>query len=394
MRLSLFLTVLLAGGPALASGQTPALLAPGVALPPDTARSRQLLGSLRGFLTHLNQPAAPNPAGPAPARPEDELLLDELRNLDQSRPPLAATTYTTQLLSVVALDSGRYLMQLGSLGLAEGRPVLRASYDLLARPAGGPAGSFTFGSPLRANSRAWASLRVGRCTFRLPKAPTPADKAAARAYAQRVAAYDQHLGTATPRTEVFCCASLPEALGLAGVAYKADYAGQAQGSLSARAPQQLLVLYAEGPLAAFDPHDLWHQRLRNVVPAATINKAVDEGCAFRYGGSWGLSWAQILSQFQAWAATQPNPDWLRLYQDKVNYAGKSQRPLLVSYTLNALLIEELERTQGFGAVRQLLTCGRYEPGNENYLRALNQVAGITAATFNARMAQLVRASRP
>ena len=391
MRFSTLLLLVLAGSPVLAFGQAAPLVAPGIPLLADTTLNRQLVGSLRGFLAHLNQPAGPNPYRPAPARPEDELLLDELRALDQSRPPLAATTYTTQLLNVVALDSGRYLAQLGSLGLAEGRPVLRASYDLLARPAGGPTGRFTFGSPLRANSRAWASLRVGRCTFRFPGGP---DKAAARAYARRVAAFDQHLGNATEQTEVFCCASLPEALRLAGLPYQADYAGQARGVLSARGPQRLLVLYADGPLAAFDPHDLWHQRLRNVVPAAAINKPVDEGCAFRYGGSWGLTWPQILGQFQAWAATQPDADWLHLYQNKVNYAAKPQRPLLVSYTLNALLVEELERTKGFGAVRQLLTCGQYEPGNENYFRALREVAGITPATFNAYMARLVRASRP
>lgn len=280
-------------------------------------------------------------------------------------------------------------MQLGSLGVApDGQPVLRATCELLARRAA-PGGRFTFASPLRARTQAWRSTRFGACTFRYA---TALDRKAAATYAHYLADFDRRLHGSDWPTEVFCCADLPEALRLAGISYKADYSGYAHSSLSARANHHLLVLDATAN--RFDPHDLWHQRLRNVVPDATINKAVDEGCAFRYAGSWGLTWPQILSEFKAWAATQPNPDWLRLYQDKVNYAPKSQKPLLVSYTLNALLIEEVEREKGFGAVQQLLTCGKYEQSNENYLRALTQVTGITPATFNAHMDRLVRESRP
>lgn len=384
--------VLLLGRLAGAYGQAsslaaPALVvAPGLHLPADTAVAQQLPAALAGLLVARSQ--SPNVGAylPTPAQPEDFMLLDELYGLEQPRPALPATSYRPHLLGITDLDSGRYLVQLGSLGLApDGLPVLRATCELLARRT--TPGRFTFASPLRARTQAWHSTRFGACTFRYA---TTLDRKAAATYARYMADFDRRLHSRDWPTEVFCCADLPEVLCLAGITYKADYSGYAHSSLSARANHRLLLLDATAN--RFDPHDLWHQRLRNVVPAASINKAVDEGCAFRYAGSWGLTWPQILTQFKAWAATQPQADWLHLYQEAVNYAPPSQKPLLVSYTLNALIIEQLERDKGFGAVQQLLTCGKMEKGNDNYFRVLTQVAGITQDNFNARVGALVQAS--
>lgn len=366
------------------------MVGPGVRLPADTSVSR-LQKSLASFLAALS-PLALTTAStylPQPARPEDAALLDELQGLTQSRRALADVTYTTQLLGAVPLDSGRYLVQLACLGLAGTTPVVRATYDLLARPGG--ASGFYFSSPLRANTRGWPITQLGNFVFRGPTAP---DRPAAKAYARQATSYDRLLGAPKQLTEVFCCADLPTALRLLGVHYKADYAGSAHNSLSARTPAHLLVLYGEGPLAQFDPHDLWHQRLRNVVPAATINKPVDEGCAFLYGGSWGLSWAQILTQFQAWVAAHPNRDWLAAYDSFANVSTTPRKPLLEAYVLNALLVQQLAQQKGFGAVRQLLACGPYEKSNDNYFRVLGEVAGITRENFNIRITQLIRASHP
>lgn len=373
---------------ALAHGQATTLaVPPGVRLPADTALSRQLLSALNGLLVLQNQPDVPNPYLPTPS-PADAALLDELHGLTTPHRPLESTTYTTQLLNVVVRDSTYCLVQLGSLGVANGAPVLRATYDLLARRT---SGRFTFASPLPERTQAWHRTQMGRVTFHYP---TILDQPAAKKYARQTALYDKKLRNTTQQTDVFCCADLPEALRLLGLAYKADYAGYAHNSLSAREPQQLLVLYAEGPLAQFDPHDLWHQRLRNVVPPAAINKPVDEGCAYLYGGSWGLSWPTILAQFKARAAAQPGRDWLATYDSFTSFGNNPRRPLPEPYVVNALIIQQLERDQGFGAVRQLVACGKYEAGNDNYFRVLAQVAGITKENFNARVNQLIRDSRP
>lgn len=381
-------TALLISYPALAYGQGAVAVAPGVRLPADSAASRQLLASLSGLLRLANKPELPNAYLAPTGLPAEAALLDELRDLDQSRRAPDHTPYSYQLLNAVALDSARYLLQVASMGLHEGTPVLRATVNLLACRA---KTGFAFASPLRLNAAAWRSTTIGNCRFRYQ---TALHRPAAKAYARQVAFFDKKLQAAAWQTELFCCDNLPQALQLLGVAYKADYAGYAHNSLSARAGQQLLVLYAEGPLAKFDPHDLWHQRLRNVLPASRINKPVDEGCAYLYGGSWGIGWPLILRQFQAYAAARPGRDWLGAYDSFASFGADARRPLLEAYVLNALLIQDIERTQGFAGVRQLLGCGKYAKDNENYFRVLEQVAGITKANFNARVTALIQRGKP
>ena len=70
----------------------------------------------------------------------------------------------------------------------------------------------------------------------------------------------------------------------------------------------------------------------------------------------------------------------------------AQPPLLVRYVINALIVRELERTKGFGAVRALVCCGKYEKTNTRYFQTLERVAGITPANFNATVRTLLQAS--
>lgn len=381
------LTALLTGYSALAYGQATALVVPpGVQLATDSVASRQLLTALNGFLKFKNQPDTPNPYISLQPSPADAALLDELRDLEQSRRSLSNILYSNQLLAATPLDSATYLLQIGSLGLANGAPVVHATARLLAHRT---KAGFVIGSPLRATTQAWRSATVGSCMFRYQ---TTLDRTAAKAYAKQVAFFDRKLGVSTWQTELFCCDNLPQALQLVGIDYKADYNGVAHNSLSARGPQQLLVLYAEGPLDQFDPHDLWHQRLRNTMAPSIINKPVDEGCAYLYGGSWGIGWPAILQQFKERVRAQPGKDWLATYDTFAKF-GEPKRPLLEAYVLNALLVQHIERTQGFGAVKRLLGCGKYEKDNALYFQVLEQVAGITKSNFNARMEQLIRESK-
>ena len=104
---------------------------------------------------------------------------------------------------------------------------------------------------------------------------------------------------------------------LIGVDYKSDYAGFAHNSDSGRELDSNIVV--NGTLAPnsikFAPHDLWHDRLHNVLSVAIINRPVDEGSAYLYGGSWGLTWNEILTKFKSFVAANPKANWFSFYQE-------------------------------------------------------------------------------
>jgi len=362
-----------------------ALNAAGPAWPTDSTNVR-LRASLAAFLRVRNEEAARAPLVWPPAALETSALLDELSDLEQntSQP---ANPYQLYLTNAVRLDSANYLLQLAALGVQGQTPQLRASFGLRAKRVNG---RFLLYSPLRANTAAWRQRQIGSVRFHYA---TELPKAAAT-YAKQAAVFDKKLANSSQLTDYYVCENLPTALQLVGLNGKSDYQGYAHNNLSARAPGQLLVLSGDSGPDQFDPHDLWHRQLRNVLAAKLINKAVDEGCAFSYGGSWGLSWPVILRQFRAYAQARPQEDWLATYPTAASVSTGTQRPLLVRYVLNALIVQQLERTKGFAAVKELLSCGPYEPTSARYFQTLERVAGISPANFNATVQTLLTAAQP
>ena len=387
MRMKFFtaaLVLALLGGyrPAARAQASFGLNAAGPAWPTDPASTR-LRAALDAFLPLCQDSAARAAYLWLPTALETMALLDELADLKlNAGPPAATRLYLTNL---VRLDSANYRLQLAALGTQGPVPQLQASFGLDAKLAGG---KFLFYSPLARQTAAWHTRRLGAVRFHYP---TVLPRKAAAAYAAQAAAFDRKLGNAGQQTDFYCCDDLPTALQALGLTHQADYQGQAHGSLSARQPGRLLVVSGDDGPDQFDPHDLWHQRLRNVVAPAGINKAADEGCAFLYGGSWGIGWPLILKQFRAYAQARPAEDWFGTYASGASVSTGAQPPLLVRYVINALIVRELERTKSFGAVRALVCCGKYEKTNTRYFQTLERVAGITPANFNATVRTLLQA---
>jgi hypothetical protein len=165
-----------------------------------------------------------------------------------------------------------------------------------------------------------------------------------------------------------------------GVDYKAYYNGRSYSSTSATYHDSLLIL--NGTVSSefndIDPHDVWHSRLHKVVSSEVLNKPVDEGTAYLYGGSWGLTWEDILRKFKAFAAADPNADWLTLYNESTNFDEKAKYPLNVDFAKN------LKRKRNVGCYcmgrmwktgerqRQLLQkTGRTNRNNEGYIHKRN-----------------------
>ena len=58
----------------------------------------------------------------------------------------------------------------------------------------------------------------------------------------------------------------------------------------------------------------------------------------------------------------------------------------------ALLAKKIEQEKGFPAVLELLSCGKKQKDNENYFAALEHLTGISKATFNSNVWDLIKAN--
>jgi hypothetical protein len=359
-------------------------ISPNITTPKDTAVT-QIITALNGLLSQTESLNKQN----AFILPADLLttsaLVDEMKGMEQNARVRDKNFYKPYLTNIVK-QQDNYLVQLSYIGVADGIPVIKASFKLLAKQQDG---KLLFYSPLKQNTSGWKTKTHGNITFRFKDKLDAAD---ANAFQRTVTLYDKKLQAKAPIIQYYCD-NFAEAQQLLGVDYKADYAGIKDNNLTANENGTSLIINGWGTEKhRFDPHDLFHDRLRTVLSPDVINRPVDEGAAYLYGGSWGFTWPQILTKFNTYVSQTPNADWLTLYTDGTNFNNEA-KILKISYVINALIIQKLEKEKGFPAVMELLGCGKKEKGDENYFKALERLTGITKADYNVKIGALIKAAK-
>ncbi|XZF12732.1 hypothetical protein ACTHGU_13170 [Chitinophagaceae bacterium MMS25-I14] len=355
-----------------------------IRMPKDSIAAKQLVSSLNKFMALKDGPNEQNSYITKTAYLETATLVDEMKDIERNEKLKDSSFYKLYLQNAVRLDSISFLVQLAAIGVKNNVPVLRAGFELIAYKEGD---HYSFASPLQRNTALWKTKIINGCTFHYKH---DASAVIAAGYEKNAAFFDKKLLVKDRRTEMYLCDDFPEALAALGVCYKADYNGYVHNLLLSRNAQKTLFVRGADPAESFDPHDEWHERLHNILPASMVNKPVDEGCAYLYGGSWGLSWQDILSQFKTKVASNPSADWLTLYESFHNFADSSKQPLMTGYVINALIVQKIEKEKGSAAVLELLRCGKYEKGNENYFKTLEKLTGINRANFNEKVWALVK----
>lgn len=386
MKKTLFLIIFLwLFQPALQAQYVSFDIAPGIHLPADSTLRTALLTSLNTFLQSKEMPNHQNELVWKTELPATSVLLDEMKEMERYRNRQDSQDYKAFLSNAALLTDSNYLIQVSYLGVKDSEPVHRATFSFMAKKEGN---RFCFYAPLTRNTSGWKAHKRNGITFFYKK---DIDIAKADEYEKWNALYLGKLGRPDHQTRVYCCDDFQEALQITGVNYKADYNGSIYNSLSATEDHLTVVVSGTltGGFLRFDPHDMWHEKLRIVIPAQKINKAVDEGCAFLYGGSWGLSWEEIKSLFKAYAQKQPDPDWLQLYLNGTDFK-EGREPLKISYFINALIVQKIEQEKGMPVVLQLVACGKKEKGDDNYFNMLEKLTGIIKANFNSEVNNLIK----
>jgi len=368
-------------------GQTGSLIVPpNTVLPRDTIVKKQLIASISDLLSQTTKPSKENTLVQKSDLLETSALLDEMKDLGKSDKFKDDNFYKPYLTNATQLNDTTFIIQLSYIGVNESSPFLRASFTLLAQKRGA---QFYFNSPLKQNTASWKLQKFGNTNVYYKNAFNSSN---AKAFFKMIAEYDKKLNAPNMPTDFYCADNFHEVLQLLGIDYKSDYNGHAHNAETVK--ENDYYLNVDGNLtssfAKFDPHDLWHERLHNVLSTDIINRPVDEGTAYLYGGSWGISWKDILEKFKTYAIANPNADWLSLYNESRNFDEKGKFPLNVDFVINALVVQKIEKEKGFPSVIELLSCGKKEKGNDNYFKALEKITGISKTNFNTNVWTLIK----
>ena len=353
-------------------------------MPKDTIISKQLIVSLNNLLIAKEKPNEENNLVLSSERVETYILLDEINGIEKSVKFKDDNFYKPYLMNVVKLNEEEYNIQISFIGIHENIPMLRASFELIAHKLNN---SFLFSSPLIKNTKNWKTEKLGNFIFHYQK---NINKSKTQEYYKLASSFDKKLKIRNKITELYCCENSTELQKLIGVEYKTDYYGEVENVLrSSFGDKNIIVLgNNNSSFNDFDQHDLWHHRLALVIARNLVNKPIDEGCAYIYGGSWGISWKEIFKTFKQEVANNKTANWLEMKENPIYFKTK-QFNNSADYIVNALIVQKIEKEKGFAGVWEFLNCGKFEKGNENYYKSLEKLTGIKKENYNDKVWELI-----
>ncbi|MFL0162648.1 hypothetical protein [Aquirufa salirivi] len=369
-----------------AFGQNNQIIVPNnINLPKDTIVKKLLLESINGFLNLKEKPNNENTYVLNEDLLETSVLLDEIKGVEKIGRFNNNNFYKCYLNNVTALDDSTFQIQFSYLGINEITPILKASYEILGKQKNG---QFYFCSPLKHNTTTWKTKKISNSLFHYK---STINKKTAKAYAEKVNDFDKKLHAKSSKIEWYGFNDLQEGLRNIGVLYKMDYNGMISNTFTSNENGTLLQISAtnNAHFDKFDAHDLWHDRLNNVILRSTTNKAVDEGCAYLYGGSWGISWKEIFQTFKEKVSNKPQTNWLEYYGKFEDFGKSKEAYLMPEYVINALIVQKIEKEKGFSEVLTLLKSGKYNQNNNDYFKTMEKIIGINRTNFNVKVWELI-----
>ncbi len=356
-----------------------------IVLPKDSIESKSLISSLNDFLLSAQKPNEENKFVFENEKIETFIQLDEINGIEKSSKFKDDYFYKPYLSNVVLLKENNYLIQVSYIGTNENTALLRASFEFIAHKTNK---SFTYSSPLLKNTKNWKIEKVGNNIFHYQ---FTINKEKVKEFNKLASSFDLKLKSTNKITEYYCTDNIIELQKLIGVDYKSDYNGQAESVWSSSFGDRKLIVFGNNnaTFSEFDPHDLFHDRLSLVIPGSKVNKPVDEGCAYIYGGSWGFSWKEIFKAFKEQIASNENTNWTEIKETPISFKTGNY-PNSADYIVNALLVKKIEKEKGFAGVWELLNIGPFEKGNEKYYQTLEKLTGITKANYNRKIWELIK----
>ncbi len=357
---------------------------PTIVLPKDSAESKRLISAINDFLSAAQKPNEENRFVLESEKIETFILLDEINGIEKHTKLNDNHFYRPYLTNIVSLKDHQYLIQVSYIGIQDSIALLRAVFEFMAYPVND---HFVFSSTLLKHTQNWHIKREGSHVFHYQQ---HINKTKVKEISRLSSAFDRKLKSENKTTDYYCCENIMELQKLIGVIYKSDYNGRTSSIWSAiTGNRKLLVLgNNNADFNNFDPHDLWHDRLSLVIARSKVNKPVDEGCAYLYGGSWGFTWDEIFKAFKEQIAANKNTNWKEIKETPVYFKTKEFKNS-ADYIVNALLVQKIEKEKGFAGVWEFLTIGPFEKGNEKYYQTLEKLTGITRENYNENIWQLI-----
>ncbi len=352
-----------------------------IKLPKDSIERVLLISNLTDFLNEIGI----EDSGTDWILPTEEVhsnfIIGELIQINEKRK--VNEELIPRLNNVTPIEKGKYLVQFSYFNDSS----LIALFEVLATKENK---TYKFSSPLAWNTRNWEVLTDDYLMFYFDNG----NKNLCKQYIEHSKKFDSMLGNPQKKEIVFYSRdsdNLSSLLRLTGILYHIDYNGLTWSMTNYNSEAGNLKLYTTrmSNVETLDPHDMFHGCCAKGIPYSEQNRRMVCGTAYIYAGSWLMNWREIQEMFKERMDYDKNTDWLKLYFESFNFGESEEEHLLVTQFINALIVQKVEKEQGFSSVKKLLASGNMFKDREHFFEVLNEVTGINESNFNKKVGKLI-----
>ena len=361
---------------------------PNVVLPKDSVVRNTIMKALDCFLIAAQKTNEENAYVYEKEKLETYILIDELKGVEKSTNFKDEHFYKPYLTNMVATKDSHYIVQISYIGTHTDSAFLKASFRLIVYKTDS---SYQFSSLLMDNRSIWKTISYDKIVFHYKN---HINKSKTKEFYNTAKKYDAKLRINNKVVEYYCCKDIFELQNLIGLDYKADYNSSLTGVSSVTIGDRRVVMLGnnKSSFENFDKHDLWHDRMSLILPRSKANRSIDEGCAYLYGGSWGMSWDEIYKAFKEQILINKTTNWVDIKETPLFFKTKEFNNS-ADYIISALLIKKIEKEKGFEAVWDLLKIGPSEKGNDKFYQTLERILGVKKENYNEFVWQLINSDK-
>jgi hypothetical protein len=356
-------------------------IAKGLSMPYNSVVSQKLLLYINAFVKEKNKPFKDLKTLSSHNINANYLLIDAMKDVEfEGRD---STFYKPHLINILPINKSDFEVQIAFINNND----LKGVFSLLARKQGE---KFVFESPLELNTAGCKVEKIGKITYHYP---TDLDRKKAIHFNEKYLFYNKILKTEAEPIEFYAFKNLHDALKNLGVTYYKDYNGQQNNVLFSGEVNPNLNLNGYIHRQEGDEHDLFHDCVAKVLDRTKGYRPMNEGVAYLYGGYGGnvcYETEEIKKMLKDYAQANSNINWLDLYKRNVRLNTDKSSPLYFCYALNMLLAEKIAKEKGFSKVLELMSCGKRQKDEKNYLESLNIIIGVNENNYNAEIDLLIK----
>ncbi|MDU1891055.1 MAG: hypothetical protein E6767_10220 [Dysgonomonas sp.] len=356
-----------------------------IRLPKDSTERNDLITRINDFLFAISRKTENNTYILIEEKSETQIIINEIESLLNEKDNVDIKPFL--LSAELFYDRQAYLIQVAYCTSQKGGQSIKGIFDFIAHKTDK---GFLISSPLLRNTQDWKTEKEGNLIFHYQD--IIAENIISQ-YIKYITEYDRQLNLNKTTEYYFCddCESMTQMLQLCGIRYKVDYNGLTWNGISFVTDEKIIFIQSQrqSRQKKIDPHYLYHSQADFATADENKNYYMICAGANVYSGCWGMDWKQIQKMFKDKIGYDKKTDWLKLYYNRCNFGESQQKYIFVTTFINGLLIEKVEKEQGFSAVKSLYASGDMYENKDSFFENLEKVTGINEANFNKKIGKII-----